>query len=40
MNVRPTMNRKVESAVLSTSSGEIVWTKGMPSKQTAPNPSP
>lgn len=40
MNDRPAMNRKVESAVLSTSSGEIVWTKGTPSKQTTPNPSP
>ena len=39
MNVRPALDRKVESAVLSTSSGEIVWTKGMPSKQAAPNPS-
>ncbi len=29
MNVRPAMNRKVESAVLSTSSGEIVWTNDM-----------
>jgi hypothetical protein len=40
MNDRPAMNRKVESAVLSTSSGEIVWTKGMPSKRQAPTPTP